>query len=395
MGISIAKPAVLVALLLAFTGCTHTARFATFNASLNRDKPGQLIDDLSTPDNAQARKVAEIIQRAKPDVLLINEFDHDEAGRAATLFRANYLERSQNGQTPIVYPYVYVAPSNTGVPSSLDLNRDGKTIVEPGSRGYGEDSLGFGQFPGQYAFVLFSKYPIQLDRIRTHQKLLWSELPGNRMPLDFYGPRAAEVLTLSSKNHVDVPIDIDGKIVHVLAAHPTPPVFDGPEDRNGLRNRDEIKLLEMMIDKLSDVADAPASGFPVRDMPAVRDVPFVVLGDLNADPNDGESVDHAIRQLLEHPRVDASVVPQSNGAIEAAKAQAGPNVGHRTDPSTDTADFSEKGKNSGNLRVDYVLPSRELKPLLGGVFWPASDEPGHELIDASDHRLVWVDVRVK
>ena len=30
-------------------------RFATFNASLNRNIAGQLITDLSTPDNAQAR----------------------------------------------------------------------------------------------------------------------------------------------------------------------------------------------------------------------------------------------------------------------------------------------------------------------------------------------------
>jgi 3-phytase len=395
MPIPLAKFTVFVALLIALTGCTRTVRFATYNASLNREKQGQLVADLSTPDNEQAKKVAEIIQRAKPDVLLINEFDYDEANRAATLFRANYLERSQNGQPAIVFPYVYVAPSNTGVPSSIDLNRDGKTIVEPGTRGYGEDSLGFGQFPGQYAFVLFSKYPIQLDRIRTHQKLLWSELPGNRMPLDFYGPRAAEVLTLPSKNHVDVPIDINGKVVHVLAAHPTPPVFDGPEDRNGLRNHDEIKLLAMMIDKLTGVADAPDKGFPVTEAPAVRDVPFVVMGDMNADPNDGESVDHAIRQLLDHPRVDASVVPRSNGAVEAAKEQAGPNAEHKTDAATDTADFSEKGSNSGNLRVDYVLPSRGLTPIAGGVFWPASNEPGHELIDASDHRLVWMDVRVK
>jgi hypothetical protein len=58
-------------------------RFATFNASLNRDVAGQLVADLSTPDNLQARTVAEIIQRTRPDVLLINEFDFVENGVAA------------------------------------------------------------------------------------------------------------------------------------------------------------------------------------------------------------------------------------------------------------------------------------------------------------------------
>lgn len=44
-------------------------RVATFNASLNRSKADELIQDLSTPDNAQARNVAEIIQHVRPDVL--------------------------------------------------------------------------------------------------------------------------------------------------------------------------------------------------------------------------------------------------------------------------------------------------------------------------------------
>ncbi|HEX6261461.1 MAG TPA: endonuclease/exonuclease/phosphatase family protein, partial [Actinomycetota bacterium] len=61
---------ILVALVLAgltapagATAETEPVRFATFNASLNRNFEGQLIADLSTPANAQARTVAEIIQR--------------------------------------------------------------------------------------------------------------------------------------------------------------------------------------------------------------------------------------------------------------------------------------------------------------------------------------------
>ena len=69
----------------------QTVRFATFNASLNRFNAGDLVTDLSTPDNAQAKAVAEIIQRTQPDVLLINEFDYVENGVAAELFRDNYL----------------------------------------------------------------------------------------------------------------------------------------------------------------------------------------------------------------------------------------------------------------------------------------------------------------
>src|SRR5262249_40052182 len=68
-------------------------RFATFNASLNRGTAGMLRADLSYPDNAQARTIAEIVQRTRPDVLLINDFDFDPV--AAELFQTNYLSIGQ------------------------------------------------------------------------------------------------------------------------------------------------------------------------------------------------------------------------------------------------------------------------------------------------------------
>ena len=79
-----------------------TVRFSQFNASLNRNTDGQLVTDLSTPNNAQAKTVAEIIQRNNPDVLLINEFDYSPA--AVNLFRQNYLLFSQNGRHQLTIP---------------------------------------------------------------------------------------------------------------------------------------------------------------------------------------------------------------------------------------------------------------------------------------------------
>src|SRR5207249_8250965 len=103
-----------------------SVRFATFNASLNRNAPGKLIEDLSKPGNSQARNVAEVIQRVRPDVLLINEFDYDPLERAAELFQHHYLGFSQNGADPIAYPHRFSAEVNTGLPSGFDLDRDGK-----------------------------------------------------------------------------------------------------------------------------------------------------------------------------------------------------------------------------------------------------------------------------
>jgi hypothetical protein len=154
-----------------------SVRVATFNCSLNRNNAGQLITDLSTPANAQAKVIAEIIQRAAPDIVLLNEFDYDSNDTALDLFRANYLAISQNGAAPINYPYAYTAPSNTGVPSGFDLDNNG-------SVGGGNDAFGFGFFPGQFGMAIYSKYPIDESSIRTFQNFLWKDMPGALLPDD-------------------------------------------------------------------------------------------------------------------------------------------------------------------------------------------------------------------
>ena len=80
-----------------------------------------------------------------------------------TLTRNHYLF-SSNPAEPIDYPYYYNAPSNTGIPSGFDLNNDG-TVGGP------DDAFGFGVFPGQYGFIVLSKYKIDMDEVRTFQKV--------------------------------------------------------------------------------------------------------------------------------------------------------------------------------------------------------------------------------
>ena len=104
-------------------------------------------------------------------------------------------------------------------------------------------------FPGLDSGRL-SRFPIHRARVRTFRSFLWHDMPGALLPddtstdapADWYAPDALAVLRLSSKSHWDVPIDVEGVTVHLLASHPTPPVFDGPEDRNGCRNHDEIRF---------------------------------------------------------------------------------------------------------------------------------------------------------
>jgi endonuclease/exonuclease/phosphatase family metal-dependent hydrolase len=376
-------------------GKDRTLRVATYNLSLNRATEGELVADLSTPDDVQARTVAEVIQRADPDVVLLNEFDFDAEGLAVDLFRENYLEVGQGGADPVRYRYAYTAPSNTGVASGFDLNNDGTV-------GGGDDAFGFGLFEGQYGMAVLSKYPIDTREVRTFQDFLWKDMPGALLPDDpstpapddWFSEDELDVVRLSSKSHWDVPVKVGRETVHVLASHPTPPTFDGPEDRNGRRNHDEIRFW----------ADYVTGGRTARYVydddggrgGLERGASFVVVGDQNADPADGDSYDVAIDQLLEHRRIQ-DPAPTSAGAVEAAAVQGGANASHTGDPALDTADFADT--TPGNLRADYVLPSRDLRVRDAGVFWPTLADPLSRLtgvypFPSSDHRLVWVDVRV-
>jgi len=375
-------------------------RFSTFNASLNRSASGQLITDLSTPANEQAGNVAEIVQRVRPDVLLVNEFDYDASGTALRLFQDNYLSVARNGSTPISYPYRYSAPSNTGIPSGFDLDNNGM-VGGPG------DAYGFGFFPGQFGMAVYSRYPIETSRVRTFQHFLWKDMPGALLPddpatpepADWYSPEELDVFRLSSKSHWDLPIRIGRRTVHFLVSHPTPPVFDGAEDRNGLRNHDEIRFWADYISPHDAAYIYDDAGQRGGLKPLDR---FVIAGDLNSDPHDGDSIPGAAQQVLDHPHVATRHTPASAGAVEATELQGGINLEHQGNPAYDTADFAEP---PGNLRVDYVLPSRGLPIRASGVFWPTTDDPLFRLTGfydpdlpggfaSSDHRLVWIDVLV-
>ena len=364
-----------------------TVRIATFNIAMGLEEPGQLAAALARGEDERLRQVAAILQRTRPDIVLLTEFDYDASVDAAALLNDNYLAHGSDGQAPLRYAHSFRAPVNTGLDSGMDLDGDG----QPGGPG---DAWGFGRFPGQYGMLLLSRYPVASDRARTFQEFRWASLPDARQPRlpdgsPFHDDAAWARLRLSSKSHWDVPLDIGGRTLHLLAHHPTPPVFDGPEDRNGLRNFDEIRFwlhytdpagADFLVDDAGEAGGiAPGSA-------------FVIAGDFNADPQDGDSLPGAIGQLLDTAWIDAACIPFSTGGAEAARLQGGINDGQRGDPAADTSDFNDQY--TGNLRLDYLLPSTGLRVAGCGVFWPARGEDGHHLVEVSDHRLVWLDIEL-
>jgi PKD repeat protein len=388
-------------------------RVATFNASMNRTTPGALATALAAGTDAQIRQVAEVVQRTNPDVVLLNEVDvsysgssFDEAAMetAVANLKANYLGVAQAPDTSAVtYPYHFIGPVNTGVPSGLDLNNDGDT-VDP------EDAFGFGEFPGKFGFIVLSKHPIDEPSARTFQQFLWKDMPGALLPPDpddtdgdldltsYYNAAERNVFRLSSKSHWDVPIDVPGVgIVHLLASHPTPPVFDDGTatvypsptvaDWNGLRNHDEIRFWADYVHPTNgsyiyDDDEWAAAGFTTPTTPDGGLAPgslFVIAGDQNADPDDGDATFNPIALLLSSPQVQATPVPTSAGALEQVP-------GSFTNRQNKTASF--------NLRADYVLPraTPDWSITNAFVFWPETTDLEAGLLAASDHRSVVVDL---
>jgi hypothetical protein len=342
-----------------------------------------LVNALAT-NHQQIRNIAEIIQRVNPDIILLNEFDngnntsqndHD----ALLSFIKNYLNKSQNGQKPVDYKYFYQGPVNTGVNSGQDFNNNGLAGQLP------EDAHGYGHFPGHFAMALLSKYPIDADKIRTFQKFKWKDMPGALKPINpqtnkpWYNDVAWNNLRLSSKSHWDITVSVNGTELHILASHPTPPVFDGKEDRNGKRNHDEIRFW-------NDYITSESASYIYDDKGQTGGLDgshtFIILGDQNASVTDGDAVKAGIDGLLTHSKVQ-DVMPQSNGALEHS-----PNN-----------KFGEYHTAFWRMRADYVLPSKAgIKIKSSGVFWPKKEASTYRLIKdrsaSSDHRLVWVSLEL-
>lgn len=323
-------------------------RIATYSPDLTRQGPGLLYRDLMSGKDAQIAAVVQVIVQSKPDILLLTGFDWDHENLALSEF-ATLLR-----QAGADYPHLYATRPNSGMATGIDLDGDGRT-------GTGDDAQGFGLFAGVAGMAVLSRHPI--GPVIDHSSFLWRDLPGHIMPK--LPPKAEAIQRLSSTAHWDLVVTVAGKPLHLLAYSATPPVFDGPEDRNGRRNHDETM-------------------FWLQNLP---DAPFVVLGDLNLDPVDGDGRPEALAALLQKVQ---DPQPRSEGGRLAP--QTGANQTHRGDPALDTAAWPI-ADGPGHMRVDYVLPAQGLKVLDAGVFWPAPDTPlAKSAEQASRHRLVWVDL---
>ena len=329
-------------LALSLPAQSQPLRIATYNVELQRDGPGLLLRDLARGKDPQIAAVLDVIATADADVLAIQNFDYDLTAEALSI-----LAKAAD------YPHYFALRPNAGMPTGLDMDGDGKL-------GGPADAQGYGRFSGHGGMAILSRYPILTDSVQDLSDLLWKDVPDALLPVTADGPfpsaDALAVQRLSTTGHWIVPIDVPKGQFDLMTFHASPPVFDGPEDRNGRRNHDEIRLWQQVLD--GDIGTAPANR-------------FVIAGDANLDPDDSDGIRSAIDNLLADMRLQD--VRPTGGA------------------GTDTVDWADPVP--GNLRVDYVLPSIHWAVLDSGVMWPAADDPeARTVATTSRHRLVWVDL---
>ncbi len=293
-----------------------------------------------------------VLAEVDADVLLITGLDYDAQGLTLAAL-ADALARSGA-------PYLYQVPlrPNSGLATGFDIDGDGRL-------GGARDAMAYGRYFGEGGMAVLSRLPIDTKNIRDFSAFLWADLPRNLSPDTDSALRAQQ--RLSSNGHYELPLALpSGQTLRLLVYYATPPVFDGPEDRNGRRNHDETAFwLRLMAGELPFDAPKP---------------PFVIMGQASLDPSDGEGRSEALRALLAHSMLQDPAPRGSHGRQEA---------GQSGDSALDTAIYP----NIGGLRVSYILPSRDAQVIGAGVVWPADSDPhAITLATASQHRPVWVDV---
>lgn len=333
----------LVLMLLPMAAQADTIRIATFNTELSRDGPGLLLRDIQRGD-PQVAAVVEVLTATRPDIVALQGIDWDLDSLALSALASALKDAGLN------YPHQFAEQPNTGLETDIDLDGNGQTH-EP------RDAQGWGRFTGQGGLAVLSRFPIAVPEVTSFTDMLWQDLPGATLPKvngsPFPSKQAQAIQRLSSTAHWMIPIEAPDGRLNLMTFHATPPVFDGPEDRNGLRNRDETQLWSLLLDG----AFGPA---PERR--------FVIAGDANVDPKLGDGRKDAIRALLSDPRLQDPQPKARDGSLTTVT-----------------------WKGVGDRRVDYILPSADWLVEDAGVFWP--DTAGHEpAATASRHRLVWVDL---
>ncbi len=308
-------------------------RVATLHAELTRKGPGLLLRDIERGGDKQIDALALLVGSVKPDVLFLTKVDFDLEQRAANALR-----------DVLGFSHMFALAPNSMKVTQLDLDGNGRA----------EDRQAWARYAGEGAMLLLSQHPFAL---RFHlNDVLWSDVQGAQMPVaGFLDEEAASAIKVVTQGFwvLDL-LPEDHAPMTFVAFQNSAPVFDGPEDLNGLRNRAQLGLLNAVM-------DGKYGMFPKKR--------FVLIGNSNLDPQRGEGDRAAMSALLADKRLQ-DPRPRSE-------------IGGETTAQWETP---------GAMRVSYILPSAEWELGQTAVVWPRDGPLRAAAEQASRHRMVWMEL---
>lgn len=362
-------------------GAVETQRVRVGHWNIKELGTKKLLDE----DAPQLVAMAQVLDRFRPDILSINELQFDienvpeaglpgapstvQPGDACQAKNARRLADRLHALNPeLRYDYAVVAMGNSGVEFQTTEEVADNFKVRPD------------EFLGRYSLGLISRYPILHDQVRVLHDLAWHDLPGNsidaiREDLDIEVP---EGYWLFEKAIVVVPIDVNGSILHVVLLHP---MTSGFHPMNPYRNHDELRALQLW---LAGELDAP--GWE----PLPEDAMFVLIGDWNVDPEDGDGDRASLPQVLSSPRV-VTHFPEGEGGTKGVNPRRNTFL---SGCGREDGTLPWNPQNKMQMQLDYMLPSTTIgQPTESGIFWPTyPSEDWNLACRASDHRLMWEDL---
>ena len=297
-----------------------------------------LLRDIERGKDKQITALIQLNKAIQPDILLLSKVDFDLEQRTAQALKST-----------LGYRYAFTLAPNSMVPTTLDLDGDGRA----------GDRQTWVRYAGEGGMVLLSAYPVEL--MFHLNDLLWADVSAAAMPVDaeglpFPSQAASNAQKLVSQGLWVVRVDPpQSDPITLVTFQNQTPVFDGPEDLNGLRNSAQLGLL-------SAVMDGDYGAFPTNK--------FVLIGNANLDPLRGAGHRSAIAKLLADERLQDAQPKSAKGGLATAIWE-----------------------NPGPMRVSYILPHVGFKIMQSAVVWPADGPLRESAEQASRHRMVWMDIK--
>jgi len=311
---------------------------ATLQAELTRKGPGVLLRDIQRGKDKQIAALHTLIQAIAPDVLLLTKVDFDLEHRTA-----NALKKR------LAYKYHFARTPNSMHRSQHDLDGDGQT----------GDRQTWARYGGEGGMLLMSKHPVEL--LFHLDDFLWKDLADPQMATDLQGEPFPSKVAQSSQRLVSQGFWVVRVLpparqpVTLVLFHNQTPVFDGSEDLNGLRNRAQLSLVQLVM-------DGAFGTFPKHG--------FIVMGNANLDPERGSGDRNAIAHLLGDKRLQDARPLDASGR-----------------------DDTVVWEKAGAMRVSYILPSADWQVSKAETIWPQTGPLRRAAEQASRHRMIWLDIK--